>query len=179
MTDGVFSSKVFGETGVATERQFEAGGLEAAIDPLVVEGRAFPQLAVDGFGFKIKNRSDHVTRYFPRAAVAVDEFPSRGSNTMVATNVAEGAFWVSQAVRRRAILARSGISYLAHFSGDPAPTADDLALAREFVEQHKSDPDTEAPASPLERISYEDSMVRNLGVSFDPATGVGVRTREE
>lgn len=179
MGDGMFSAKVFSGSGVATEGQFNDGGLDAAIkDPLAIEGRKFEALAVEGLGFKVRNRSDHVTRYWPRARVALDEFPARSSNTMIATNTPEGAFWTGQADRRRRLLAAERVAYIAHFSGDPAPGPDELALARQYIAEHEHDDAPEPEGNPLTRTSYEDAMTRNMGVAFDPTVGVGVRIKE-
>ena len=174
-SDGVFSSKVFGESGIASEKQFSVGGLEAAVDPLTIEDKSFPELTVEGLGFCVKNRSDHVTRFHPRSAVAIDEFPMRSSNTIIAPNVPEGAFWASEAQRRRRILARANIAYIPHFSGEPQPTADDLALARTYVEEHRGDPDTEAQPSPL----VSKGVVVDESISaYDEKLGIGVKVRE-
>ena len=176
-SDGMFSSKVFGDSGIASEKQFSVGDIEAAVDPLSIEGKPFPGLTVEGLGFRVKNRSDHLTRFYPRSAVAIDEFPMRSSNTMIAPNVPEGAFWASEAQRRRRILARSNIAYIPHFSGEPQPTADDLALARAYVEEHRRDRDTEPEPDPLTKVSYERSQT--AGVMMDEAAGVGVRIRPD
>ena len=173
-SDGMFSAKIFAESGIASEGQLSVGGLEAAVDPLTIEDKPFPELTVEGLGFRVKNRSDHVTRFHPRSAVAIDEFPMRSSNTMIAPNVPEGAFWASEAQRRRRILARANIAYIPHFSGEPQPTADDLALAREYVQEHAGDPDTEAQPSPL--VSKGVVVDESLS-SFDKKLGVGVRVR--
>lgn len=170
MSDGVFSAKAFVD-GVATERDAVMTDIDVLVgDALVSENHRFKELEVPGTPYRLGNRADHTTKFWPRARVAYDELPISDSTPIAGTTV--GEFWQREVHRRRRVLARAGIAYVVRGFGDPAPTREDLDTARRYVAEFKDAPEPEP--GPLTRVSYQRSQT--VGVTMDESLGIGIRT---
>ena len=172
MGDGVFTAASF-VNGVAPEAATTRTDIDVLVgDPLVSENHRFKELEAPGAPYRLGNRADHVTKFWPRAKVAYDELPLSDSTPIAGTTA--GEFWQREVHRRRRILARANkIAYVVRGFGDPAPTQADLDAARRFVAEFKDAPEPEP--GPLARVSYQRSQT--AGVAMDEAAGVGVRVR--
>lgn len=178
MADGIYSQGRVVD-GVMPQAAGEADALDLMVgSPFRIEGKMLPGLDVPGAPGRIRTRLAKVDVFWPSVAIAFDQFPARTDNTQMPGGRTVGEFYVQQSVRRRAVLARLNIAYLFRHAGDEALTPEHVGAAYKFVAEHRDDPAPE-PENPLAAVSYEDSMTRNLGVSFDPETGVGARVREE
>ena len=174
---GIYSQKAIVD-GVMPQSQ-EGDALDLLVgSPMRIERRRFKELAVAyGLPASIRNRLDFVDIYWPSAPagpIAFDSFPARDDNTQMPGGRGVGEYMHSQAVRRRAALARQSIAYVFRHSGDEPLTIAHIQAAYRFVAEHRDDP-AEPEASPLMTTTYERSQT--AGVAMDEASGVGVRVR--